>query len=151
MALYQIVKNGDPILREKAKEVAEITPNILKLLGNMMDTLRDANGLGLAAPQIGVPKRVIVVEAGDEVLQLINPVILRREGEETDYEGCLSVPGTVGEVTRAAKVLVRALDRDGKTVELERAGLVARVLQHEIDHLEGILYIDKAKNIKPVD
>lgn len=151
MAIYQIVKEGDSILRQKAKEIKEITPNILKLLDNMKDTMYDANGVGLAAPQIGVPKRVIVLDVEDDLLELINPEIIRSEGEQTDTEGCLSVPGLIGSVTRAYRVTVRGLNRAGDKVEVLREGMPARVLQHEIDHLDGILYIDKAENIRAVD
>lgn len=151
MAVYQIVKKGDDILRQKAKAVPEINPSILKLLDNMKDTMYAANGVGLAAPQIGISKRVIVVDAEEELLELVNPEIIAGEGSETDVEGCLSVPGLVGEVTRFSKVRVRGYNRDGKVTELTREGLTARVLQHEIDHLDGILFLDKAENIKPVE
>lgn len=150
MSVYQIVKNGDPILRDKAKDVPTITPNIHKLLDNMRDTLHAANGAGLAAPQIGVSKRVIIVEVEDEYLEVINPVVVEGEGSHTDSEGCLSVPGYVGDVTRYYRIKMRGLDRNGKKIELNREGIVARVLQHEFDHLEGILYIDKAKNIQEI-
>jgi len=151
MPVYQIVKKGDSILREKAKAVPRVTVSIVKLLENMRATLRAANGVGLAAPQIGVSKRVIIVETEEEYLELINPEITMSEGEQTDTEGCLSIPGLVGEVTRAFRVKVRGIDRHGENVELLREGLVARALQHEIDHLDGILFIDKARNIRPVE
>lgn len=151
MAIYQIVKNGDEVLRLRAKEVKEVNDSIRRLLDNMADTMYDANGAGLAAPQIGISKRVIVVDPGDELLELVNPVIIACEGEETDLEGCLSIPGFTGEVTRFYKVTVKALDRQGEAIELTREGLAARALQHEIDHLEGILFIDKAENVKEVD
>lgn len=151
MAVYQIVKKGDEILREEAKTIREITPNILKLLDNMRDTMYAAKGVGLAAPQIGVSKRAIVVDVGDDLLELVNPAIVISEGEQTDTEGCLSIPGLVGEVTRAYKVKVRALNREGQEIELEREEMAARALQHEIDHLNGVLFTDKAQNIKPVE
>ncbi len=151
MSVYQIVTNEDQVLREKAKEIKEISSNIHKLLDNMKDTLRAAQGAGLAAPQIGVSKRAIVVDVYDEELELINPVLLSGEGEQTDYEGCLSVPGFTGEVTRYNIVKVRGLNRNGEKVEYVREGYMARALQHEIDHLDGILYIDKAKNIRRVE
>lgn len=147
MAVYQIVEIGDPVLREKAKQVPEITPNIIKLLNNMADTLYDANGVGLAAPQIGISKRVVVIDVGDGLLELINPEILSSEGKETDAEGCLSIPEVYGEVTRAAKVTVKCLNREGKEITINGTGLLARALQHEIDHLEGILFVDKAKKV----
>lgn len=143
MAIYQIVKEGDPVLREIAKEVPEITPNVIRLLDNMADTMYDANGVGLAAPQIGISKRIIVVDVGEGIIELINPEIIAEEGTEIDAEGCLSVPGAQGEVMRSAKVTVRGLNRDGKTVKVTGSGLLARALQHEIDHLNGILFIDK--------
>lgn len=143
MAIYQIVKEGDPVLREIAKEVPEITPNVIRLLDNMADTMYDANGVGLAAPQIGISKRIIVVDVGEGIIELINPEIIAEEGTEIDAEGCLSVPGAQGEVMRSAKVAVRGLNRDGKTVKVTGSGLLARALQHEIDHLNGILFIDK--------
>lgn len=151
MAVYQIVKKDDSILREKAKPVREVNANILKLLDNMKDTMYAANGVGLAAPQIGISKRVIVVDAEDDLLELINPEIIFAEGEQEDTEGCLSVPGFVGEVIRAYKVKVKAQDRSGKEIVLTREALTARALQHEIDHLNGILFIDRAKNIKSIE
>lgn len=144
MSVYQIVEIGSEVLREKAKEVKEITPNIIKLLDNMLDTMYEANGVGLAAPQIGVSKRVVVIDAGDGPLELINPVILEKEGEEDDAEGCLSIPGVTGDVIRAAKVRVQGLNREGELQDIKADGLLARVCQHEIDHLEGILFVDKA-------
>lgn len=144
LAVYKIVEIGTPVLREKALEVKEVTPNIKKLLDNMRDTMYAADGVGLAAPQIGVSKRVIVVDAGDGPLELINPVILEKQGEETDAEGCLSIPGVNGDVTRAAQVRVQGLNREGIMTEIKGEGLLARVLQHEIDHLEGVLFVDVA-------
>ncbi len=151
MAVYQITKKGEPVLREKAKRVPEITKNILKLLDNLKDTLFDANGAGLAAPQIGISKRAVVVNVDDEYIELINPEIIAASGEQTDYEGCLSIPGLIGEVTRAEKVTVKGWNRQGEEIEVTRRGMMARALQHEIDHLDGILYIDKAENIRSVE
>jgi len=148
MAIYNIVRKEDPQLREKSKEVKVITPNILKLVKNMTETMYDASGVGLAAPQVGVLKRVIVIDVGEGIIALINPEIIETSGEETDTEGCLSCPGLLGEVTRAAKVKVKGLTPDGKEVTLEGEGLLARAFQHEIDHLDGILFIDKAKNLR---
>ncbi|KUO65784.1 MAG: peptide deformylase [Gracilibacter sp. BRH_c7a] len=147
MAVYRIINIGEDILREKAKEVKSVTPNIHKLLDNMAETMYDAEGVGLAAPQIGVPKRVVVIDVGDGLVELINPVILTKEGDETDQEGCLSIPNVVGEVKRAKKVVVQALDRDGVLMEYEAEGLIARAFQHEIDHLDGILFVDVAEKI----
>jgi len=148
MAIYNIVKKEDPQLREKSKVVKEITPNIIKLVKNMVETMYDANGVGLAAPQVGVLKRVIVIDVGEGIIALINPEIIEASGQETDTEGCLSCPGLIGEVTRAAKVKVTGLSPEGKEVIYEGEGLLARAFQHEIDHLDGILFIDKAKNLR---
>ncbi|MFA5535680.1 MAG: peptide deformylase [Bacillota bacterium] len=143
MAVYKILEVGDDILRTKAKEVVNFNDSIKRLLRNMEDTMYDADGVGLAAPQIGVSKRVIIVDVGDGLIELINPVIEQFEGEEEDQEGCLSVPGRQGIVKRAASVKVSALDRAGNNIVIDAEGLLARALQHEIDHLEGILFIDK--------
>jgi len=148
MAVYRIVEIGEPVLREKARPVPKITPNVIKLLENMANTMYEARGVGLAAPQVGVSKRIVVVDAGDGLIELINPEVIRQEGMDTEFEGCLSIPGISGEVQRAARVTVRALDREGREREYEGEGLLARAFQHEIDHLEGILFVDKAQNIK---
>jgi len=148
MAVYRIVEMGDPVLREKAKEVPKITPNILKLLDNMAETMYEADGVGLAAPQVGVSKRVIVLDVGEGLIELINPEITDREGEETDAEGCLSIPGVFGDVPRYARVTVKGLNRHGEEVEYQAEGLLARCFQHEIDHLEGVLFVDKAATLK---
>jgi peptide deformylase len=145
MAVYQIVEIGADILRDKAKEVKEINPSIIKLLDNMVDTMIAADGVGLAAPQIGVSKRVVVIKVGDVLLELINPVILDKEGEAVAEEGCLSIPNMTGDVVRAAKVHVQGLNREGKMLDIHADRLLARALQHEIDHLEGILFVDLAK------
>lgn len=148
MAIYRIVLYGDEILRQKCPPVTKINRNILKLLDNMRDTMYDARGVGLAAPQVGVPKRVIVVDTGDGLVELINPEITDAQGEETDVEGCLSFPDLVGDVTRAQRVRVRGLNRHGEEVTYEATGYQARAFQHEIDHLDGILFIDRATNIR---
>ena len=147
MAVFKIVEIGDPVLREKAQPVTKITPALLRLLDDMTETMYAYHGVGLAAPQVGVSKRVIVVDAGKGLYQLINPEIITVSGSETDREGCLSIPGVWGEVTRAAAVTVRGLNRSGETVEIEAEGFFARALQHEIDHLDGILFIDRALKI----
>jgi len=144
MAVYQIVTFPDPILEQKAKPIEKINAGVHRVLDNMRDTLVAADGIGLAAPQIGISKRMIVVNMGDNVVELINPEIIYQEGEQLGSEGCLSVRGLVGWVQRAEKVIVKGLNREGVTVEYETQGLSARCFQHEIDHLEGILFTDKA-------
>ena len=144
MAVYEIVELGADVLREQAKEVKEFTPNIGKLLDNMLDTMYAAQGVGLAAPQIGVSKRVVVIDVGEGPIELVNPLIVEAEGEEVDAEGCLSIPGVTGDVMRAAKVRVQAFNRNGELLDLPAEGYLARACQHEIDHLDGVLFIDKA-------
>ncbi len=144
MAVRIIRKDTDPVLRKKAKDIQEITPAILRLLEDMAETMDAANGVGLAAPQVGIAKRIVLVKIGEnELLELINPVILKQSGDEVDVEGCLSFPGLYGEVARATEVAVEALDRQGKKKTIKGTGLLARALQHEIDHLEGVLFVDK--------
>jgi len=147
MAIYRIVEIGEDVLREKCSEVPKITPNIHKLLDNMAETMYAAKGVGLAAPQVGVSKKVVTVDVGEGLIELINPVIISREGKDTDIEACLSVPGLAGDVTRAKKVVLQALDRDGELIEYEAEGFVARAFQHELDHLSGILFIDVADKV----
>ncbi|MBE3554133.1 MAG: peptide deformylase [Thermicanus sp.] len=149
MAIRVIVKHPDPILREKSVEVKKITPHIHKLLDDMADTMYDANGVGLAAPQVGVNKRIIIVDGGNGLIEMINPVILSLEGEQIGPEGCLSIPGLTGEVKRAMKCKVRALNRHGEEFEIEGEGLIARAFQHEVDHLDGVLFIDLTDKIYP--
>jgi peptide deformylase len=147
MAVFQVVRLGEDILRDKAIEVKRINSNIHKLLDNMADTMYAAKGVGLAAPQIGVPKRVVVLDAGDGLLELINPVIIEKSGKAVDREGCLSVPNVTGDVERAQKVVVQALNREGELMEYEAEDLLARIFQHEIDHLDGILFVDIAQKV----
>lgn len=143
MAVYQILEIGDPILRTKANTVTKFNSSIEKLLMNMADTMYDAEGVGLAAPQIGVSKRVVVVDIGEGLLELINPVLLEEEGEEEAQEGCLSVPGIQGIVCRPQRIKVRGQDLAGQEVIVEGDGILARALLHEMDHLDGVLFIDK--------
>lgn len=145
MAVYQVVAVPDEVLRTKAKPVTKINQGVLRLLENMRDTLYEMEGLGLAAPQIGVGRRVIVYDVGEGLVEAINPVVVEQEGEQTGMEACLSVPNARGRVTRAQRVVVEALNRHGEAIRLEGEGLVARVLQHEIDHLDGILFVDRAE------
>ena len=143
MALRQIVKIGEPVLRKKSKVVKEINDRLIDLLDDMADTMYEADGVGLAAPQVGILKRVVVVDIGDGLIELINPEIIEAEGEYLDNEGCLSVPWESGDVLRPYRVKVRALNRFGETIEIEGEELLARAFCHEIDHLDGILYVDK--------
>ncbi|GJM77896.1 peptide deformylase [Paenibacillus timonensis] len=149
MAIRIIVKEPDEVLHQVAKEVKKITPNIQKLLTDMADTMYDAEGVGLAAPQIGILKRVIVVDVGDEngLIELVNPEIVSTEGEQFGPEGCLSIPGYRGDVRRAMTVTVKGLDRNGKEVTYTGSELLARAFQHEIDHLNGVLYTDVAERV----
>ena len=144
MAILEIKEYGDPILREKALLVEEITPDILNLIKDMAETMYADSGVGLAAPQVGVSKRIITIDEDEEkLLVLLNPEIIKSEGEAVEEEGCLSVPGVYSEVKRSLKVAVKALNENGDTIEITKEGLTARALQHEIDHLNGILFIDK--------
>jgi len=145
MALRVILKDSDPILRETSKPVKEITPRIHKLLDDMAETMYEAEGVGLAAPQIAILKRVIVIDIGEGLIELINPEIIEKDGEQIGPEGCLSIPGVLGRVRRAEQVKVRALDRHGKEYVIEGTGLLARAFQHEIDHLNGVLFTDLAE------
>ena len=145
MAVYKVVLMGDPVLREKAKPVKAINDSILRLLDNLRDNLHEYEGVGLAAPQIGVSKRVIVVDNGEEYYELINPEIIREEGLDTAIEGCLSIPQLTGKVKRAARVTVKGLNREGEELSIEADGLLARAFQHEIDHLDGVLFVDRAE------
>lgn len=144
MALLNILKEGEETLRKKSRKVEEITPRVLTLLDDMRETLRIANGCGLAAPQVGVLKRIVIVDNGEEILELINPEIIKTEGEQQELEACLSCPGKYGIVKRPAQVTVRATNRRGERFEAKGTEIVARAFCHEIDHLDGILYIDKA-------
>lgn len=148
MALRQIRTEGDEILRKKSKEITQMTDRTRELIDDMIETMYEAAGVGLAGPQVGVLKRVVVVdvsEESDEPIVLINPVVVETEGEQTGDEGCLSVPGMCGTVTRAKRVVCRALDLNMEEFEIEGTDLLARAILHEIDHLDGILYIDKVE------
>jgi peptide deformylase len=140
----KIVLFGDPVLRQQAKPVTVFHSKIHSVIDSIADTLEHCdNGAALAAPQVGVLKRIVVIDYQDEYLELVNPDIIKMEGEQTDYEGCLSYPGYYGKVTRANKVAVKYHDRFGKETTIEREGKMARCLQHEIDHLDGLLFIDR--------
>lgn len=145
MALRQIRYDGDEILRKTCKEVTKVTPRTLQLIDDMFDTMYEANGVGLAAPQVGILKRIVVIDIGDEnPLLLINPVIIKTDGEQTGDEGCLSLPGKVATVTRPNYVVCKAYDENLEEFTIEGEGLLARAICHELDHLDGVLYSDKA-------
>lgn len=145
MALRTIRELGDPILRKVSKEVLDVTPRIRQIVDDMLETMYEGNGVGLAAPQIGILKRIVVIDVGEEQEEpyvLINPVILSAEGSQTGHEGCLSVPGKSGIVTRPNEVTVKAFDEDMKEFTLTGTELLARAICHEVDHLDGKMYID---------
>lgn len=144
MAVLPIVKIGDPILETRAQEVPRITKKITKLVEDMIETMYEANGAGLAAPQVGVNKRIIVVDLGEGPVCLINPVVQSAQGEEIDVEGCLSIPERWVYVKRATEIEVTGLNEKGKPVRVKAEGFLARALQHEIDHLDGILILDRS-------
>lgn len=144
MAVRNIVKVGDSILTKKCRPVEKIDDRILTLLDDMAETLEKADGAGLAAPQVGVLRRVVIINVGDEngLIELINPEIISSSGEQTDVEGCLSYPGQFGEVTRPNVVTVRAADRNGNIREITGEGLLARAICHECDHLDGKMFME---------
>lgn len=143
MAIRDILDGSNPRLRITARPVREISDHVIMILDDMRETLSAAEGVGLAAPQVGINRRMAVIDAGDGVLELINPEIVSTEGEETRLEGCLSFPGMWGEVVRPTRVVVRALDRTGAEQVYEGEGLLAQAFAHEIDHLDGVLFADK--------
>jgi len=147
MAVMEIKKASDTVLKEIAAPVDKIDRKIKQLLDNMAETMYAADGVGLAAPQVGVSLRLVVIDIGEGLIELINPQIIASEGCESGNEGCLSVPGMYGEVERYATVTVEALNRNGKKIRITGSGLLSRALQHEIDHLNGILFIELAKTI----
>lgn len=144
--IRKIVRFPNPILRKKAKAVKKITPEIIRLIDDMIETMHAAPGVGLAAPQVGESVRVIVADIGAGAVALINPKIIAKHGEQVFTEGCLSLPGVEAPVDRAQKVVVQGLDRSGKKGRLEAEGLLATVFQHEIDHLDGLVFIDQVKD-----
>ena len=147
MAIREIKKAGDPVLKQIAEPVKKIDKKFKEFLNDMTETMHQADGVGLAAPQVGVSLRVVVIDVGDGLLELINPEIISNEGSELGTEGCLSVPGIFGEVERYSKVTVTALDRNNKKLKITGTGLLSRALQHEIDHLNGNLFIEKATSL----
>lgn len=153
MAIRNIVKEGDPVLRGKCREVTEITSRIITLLDDMRDTLHAADGCGLAAPQVGIKRRIAIVEVDEgDLIELINPVIIAKDGHQREVEGCLSLPGKWGYTERPMTVTVKACDRNGQEFTVTGSGLKARALCHEIDHLDGVLFTDVAvKMVDPSD
>lgn len=152
MALLKIRKKGDLTLRSHSRPVDKITDRILTLLDDMADTLHDADGCGLAAPQVGIRRRIVLIETEETgLIELINPEIIAKEGEQIEREGCLSIPGEWGYTRRPAKVTVRALDRHGKMQEYTGEDLLARAFCHEIDHLDGKLYTDPGTLVRMAD
>lgn len=145
MALRTIRIQGDPVLTKKCREINEMTPKIKELIDDMLDTMYEANGVGLAGPQVGVLKRIVVIDIGEGPVVMINPVILEKSGEQTGDEGCLSLPGKAGTVTRPNYVKARAFDENMEEYEIEGTELMARAMCHEIDHLDGHLYVEKVE------
>lgn len=149
MSKLDIVVAGNPVLRMQAAEVKKIDKKLQRFLKDMADTMYAADGVGLAAPQVGVSKRIVVIDVGEGLIEMINPVIVKKEGSVIGGEGCLSVPDYEGEVERAEYVECEFTDRNGKRMLLQTDGLLAIAVQHELDHLDGVLFIDKAKSIMP--
>lgn len=152
MAIRNVVVEGDEILRKKCREVTEVTDRIRQTMEDMLETMRDAYGVGIAGPQVGIMRRMFIAEPEPErVYFMINPVMLEQEGEQESDEGCLSVPGMVGTVTRPERIKIKALDLDGNEQVYDFEGFDAIVMCHEYDHLDGILYTDKARNLRPAE
>ncbi|HEX7197563.1 MAG TPA: peptide deformylase [Candidatus Limnocylindria bacterium] len=148
MAIRPILTAENPILRERTKKVSTFDASLHRLLDDMLVTMRDAPGVGLAANQIGVPLQVAVIEVDEKITELVNPQIVRVAGEQLDWEGCLSIPGYVAEVARHDRVTVKARDRHGREFRVKGSELFSRALQHEIDHLNGHLYIDHLESLE---
>ncbi len=148
MALRNIREYGDDVLARPCKEVKEITPRVRELVDDMLETMYEANGVGLAAPQVGVLKRIVVIDVSpeaDQPIVMINPTILETDGEQTGYEGCLSLPGKSGVVTRPNYVKAKAIDLEGNEYVIEGEELLARAICHELDHLDGHMYVEKVQ------
>ena len=150
MAIRNICTEGDDVLRKKCKEVTSFDKKLWDLLDDMAETMYKANGVGLAAPQVGIVKRVVVIDVGAGLIELVNPVIIETEGEQTGDEGCLSCPNEFGIVTRPKTVKVQAKDRNGNHLILKGSDLLARAFCHEIDHLDGIIFKDLAKDLTKI-
>ncbi len=148
MSLKEIIRYPDPVIRKKSEFVEEVNEEIKQLIEDMTDTMYDSRGVGLAAVQIGVLKRVIVVNVGEEFIAMVNPELLENEGESQMEEGCLCLPGVLIDIKRSEKVKVKGLNDKGEEIVIDAEGLLARALQHEVEHLDGILIIDKVSRIK---
>ena len=151
--IRSIVRYGDEVLRRRAEDVTELTAEVRSLIDDMVETMYAAPGVGLAAPQVGVPLRVFVADPSvgrnvDDLVVLVNPAVVEKEGVQSEEEGCLSVPGFAAKVRRPSRLVVRGLDRDGETIEVEGTGLLARALQHELDHLDGSLFLDRLRGLR---
>lgn len=152
MAVLQLRVYPDPVLRQKAKRVKKIDRAVLKLIDDMVETMYETGGVGLAATQVGVSLRVAVIEIpGEETIVMVNPEVVKRSGEMEVTEGCLSVPGYRGDIKRSEKVTVKALDRNGKEIRIKGEGLLAEALEHETDHLDGVLYIDHLDSVDDLE
>ncbi|MGI5844668.1 MAG: peptide deformylase [Candidatus Xenobium sp.] len=151
MATLDIKFLPDPILRRKARPVSRVDARIQRLLDDMLETMYASNGVGLAAPQVGISQRLIVLDIGDGPIRVVNPrLTFLGDEEELATEGCLSVPGVVGDVWRSLRILVRGLDENGRSLKLQAEGFLARAFQHEVDHLDGVLFVDKASDVRPI-
>lgn len=148
MALLEIIKAGHPTLKQMAQPVEFVNKNLRTFLDDMAETMYKSDGVGLAAPQVNKSLRILVCDDGNGLLELINPVIVRRDGEQVGIEGCLSVPGYFGDVKRSQAITVEAINRHNKKIRLKADGFLARIIQHEIDHLDGILFIEKSENLQ---
>ena len=151
MAVLDIMKAGHPVLKQVAEAVEFVNKKMRTLIEDMAETMYKTDGVGLAAPQIGVSQRIIVLDDGNGLLELINPEITHKEGSQIGLEGCLSVPGYYGDVERFDKITVKAIDKHNKKVTIKAEGFLARILQHEIDHLDGHLFIEKADNLQRIE
>ena len=145
MALREIRKEGDPVLNKVCKPILEVTSKITELIDDMIETMYEANGVGLAAPQVGLLKRLVVIDVGEGPIVMINPTIVESDGEQIGDEGCLSVPGKAGKVTRPNRVVARFYDEEMNECEIEGTELLARAICHELDHLDGHLYVEKVE------
>lgn len=145
MALREIRVQGDPVLGKVCKPITEVTPKIVDLIDDMIETMYEANGVGLAAPQVGILKRLVVIDVGEGPIVMINPTIVSADGEQTGSEGCLSVPGKAGQVTRPNHVIAHFFDEEMNECEVEGTELLARAICHELDHLDGHIYVEKVE------